>query len=91
MAGAYDAQGAVGGGSHSPRGRTTELTGIAVVPRARRQGVGAAITALLVADARERGITTAFLSARDDAVARVYERIGFQRIGTACIAEGPAE
>lgn len=91
MAGAYDGQGTVGGGAHSPRGTTTELTGIAVIPRARRQGVGAAITALLVADARERGITTAFLSARDDAVARVYERIGFQRIGTACVAEGPAD
>jgi ribosomal protein S18 acetylase RimI-like enzyme len=87
MAGAYDGQGAVGGGSHSPRGETTELTGIAVVPRARRQGIGAAITAALVADARTRGITTVFLSAHDDAVARVYERIGFQRVGTACIAE----
>lgn len=90
MAGAYDAQGAVGGGSHSPRGGTTELTGIAVIPRARRQGIGAAITATLVADARARGISTVFLSAQDDTVARVYERIGFQRVGTACIAE-PSE
>lgn len=89
MAGAYDGQGAVGGGSHSPRGTTTELAGIAVVPRARRQGIGAAITAALVADARERGIDTVFLSAQDDTVARVYERIGFQRVGTACIAEPP--
>ena len=33
MVGAYDAQGAVlGGGSHSPRGPVTELTGIAVLP-----------------------------------------------------------
>ncbi len=87
LAGAYDGHGAVGGGSHSPRGTTTELAGIAVVPRAGRHGVGAAVTALLVADARERGITTVFLSARDDTVARVYERIGFQRVGTACVAE----
>lgn len=87
MAGAYDGQGAVGGGTHSPRGATTELTGIAVLPRARRQGVGAAITKVLVDDARERGCTTVFLSAQDDSVARVYERIGFQRVGTACIAE----
>jgi len=28
-----------------------------------------------------------FLSAQDDAVARVYERVGFQRVGTACVAE----
>lgn len=87
MAGAYDDHGAVGGGTHSPRGATTELTGIAVLPRARRQGVGAAITKALVDDARERGCTTVFLSAQDDVVARVYERIGFQRVGTACIAE----
>lgn len=89
MAGAYDVQGAVGGGSHSPRGTTTELAGIAVIPRARRQGIGAAITATLVADARDRGVETVFLSAQDDTVARVYERIGFQRVGTACIAEPP--
>jgi len=87
MAGAYDGQAAVGGGSHSPRGETTELAGIAVIPRARRRGLGAAITEALVADARARGITTVFLSAQDDAVARVYERVGFQRVGTACVAE----
>jgi ribosomal protein S18 acetylase RimI-like enzyme len=87
---AYDGQGAVvGGGSHGPRGDTTELTGIAVLPRARRQGVGAAITAALVADARARGARTVFLSAQDDAVARIYERVGFERVGTACIAEAP--
>ena len=88
VVGAYDEQGhVVGGGSHGPRGDTTELTGIAVLPRARRQGVGAAITAALVADARRRGIGTVFLSAGDDSVARVYERVGFVRVGTACIAE----
>lgn len=91
MAHAYDGQGSVGGGSHSPRGATSELTGIAVVPRARRQGVGAAITSALVADAQARGVSTVFLSARDDTVARVYERIGFQRVGTACVAETPEQ
>jgi RimJ/RimL family protein N-acetyltransferase len=30
---------------------------------------------------------TVFLSAQDDAVARVYERVGFVRVGTACMAE----
>ena len=90
MVAAYDDQGAVvGGGSHSPRGTTTELTGIAVLPRARRRGVGAAITHALVEDAHTRGIGTIFLSADDDAVARVYARVGFVRVGTACIAEVP--
>jgi ribosomal protein S18 acetylase RimI-like enzyme len=88
-AGAYDARGAVAGGSHSPRGSATELQGIAVLPRARRQGVGAALTAFLVDDARARGIDTVFLSAGGDAVARVYERIGFRRVGTACVAGAP--
>ena len=37
-------------------------------------------------DARERGLETVFLSAQDDAVARIYERVGFERVGTACIA-----
>jgi ribosomal protein S18 acetylase RimI-like enzyme len=88
MAGAHDDAGrAVGGGSHGPRGTTTELTGIAVLPRARRRGVGAALTAALVADAEARGVETVFLSAQDDAVARVYKRVGFVRVGTACIAE----
>ena len=87
MAAAYEDQRCVGGGSHSPRGEASELTGIAVLPRARRRGVGAAITGALVADAQARGVTTVFLSAQDDTVARVYERIGFQRVATACVAE----
>ena len=60
-----------------------------MVPRARRLGVGAAITHALVEDARRRGVETVFLSAQDDAVARVYERVGFVRVGTACVAEPP--
>ncbi|MGH3444778.1 MAG: GNAT family N-acetyltransferase, partial [Nocardioidaceae bacterium] len=58
-AAAYDEDGAVvGGGSHGPRGCATELAGIAVLPRARRRGVGAAITATLTVDAVRRGIGT---------------------------------
>lgn len=91
---AYDERGAViGGGSHSPRGTATELTGISVLPRARRRGVGAAITRALVDEAKRRRIETIFLSAQNDAVARVYEGVGFTRVGTACIGEvhhGPA-
>ncbi len=90
LVGAFDEGGVLGGGSHSPRGTTTELAGIAVLPRARKQGVGAAVTSALVEDAAGRGVETIFLSAQDDAVARVYERVGFGRIGTACTAE-PAD
>ena len=89
LVGAYEAGDPVGGGSHQPRGPVTELTGIAVLPRARRRGVGAAITAALVEDARARGAATVFLSAGSEQVADVYARVGFTRVGTACTAEAP--
>lgn len=90
MAGAFDTAGsAVGGGTHLPRGSATEIVGIAVVPSARRRGAGARIAATLAADALASGIDTVFLSAQNDDVARVYERVGFRRIGTACIATRP--
>ena len=41
-------------------------------------------------DALDRGVATVFLSASDDAVARIYARIGFREIGVAMIAE-PAD
>ena len=61
-----------------------------VLPADRRKGLGAAVTALLAADARDRGVEIIFLSASDEAVARIYARIGFREIGTAMIAEPPA-
>lgn len=89
MAGAFDGTGVLGGGSHSPRGAVTELAGIAVLPRARARGVGAALTARLVQDAHSLGVRTVFLSAGDDRVAAIYARVGFRTIGTACVAEPP--
>lgn len=90
LVGAFDDEGhSVGGGTHSPRGSVSELTGIAVLPRARNRGIGAAITAALVQDARELGVDTVFLSAGSARVAAVYGRVGFESIGTACIAEPP--
>jgi GNAT superfamily N-acetyltransferase len=90
LAGAVDATGPVGGGSHGPRGTVTELTGIAVLPRARRQGLGALLTAVLAEDALSHGASTVFLSAGSDRTADVYARVGFARIGTACVAEEPS-
>ncbi|MGK5732650.1 GNAT family N-acetyltransferase [Streptomyces sp. URMC 124] len=77
-------------GMHQPVGAVTELVGIGTLPALRRQGLGLAVTAALVADARSRGAETVFLSAGDDDVARVYARAGFRRAATALIAE-PAE
>lgn len=84
---AEDADGPLAAGSHQPVGDVTELVGIATLPSARRRGIGAAVTARLVADARERSVGTVFLSAGSDDVARVYEKVGFRRVATACIAE----
>jgi ribosomal protein S18 acetylase RimI-like enzyme len=77
-------------GSHQPRGQITEIVGVATLPALRRRGYGAAVTGLLVADALDRGVETVFLSAGSDDVVRVYERIGFRTVGTACIAEPAA-
>lgn len=84
---AEDATGPIGIGSHQPVAGVSEIVGVATLPVARRRGIGAAITAALVADARRRGVEVVFLSAGSDDVAKIYERVGFQRIATACIAE----
>ncbi len=84
---AEGSSGPLAAGSHQPIDGVSELTGIATLPSARRRGIGAAVTSALVADARARGASTVFLSAGSDEIARVYERVGFRRIGTACAAE----
>jgi ribosomal protein S18 acetylase RimI-like enzyme len=76
-------------GSHQPVGPLTEVVGVATLPVWRRRGLGAAVTAFLVKDAGRRGAEAVFLSAGDDAVARVYERLGFRRIGVHRAAELP--
>jgi len=84
---AEDATGPIGVGSHQPVAGVSEVVGVATLPVVRHRGIGAAITAALVADARRQGVEVVFLSAGSDDVARIYERVGFQRIATACIAE----
>jgi ribosomal protein S18 acetylase RimI-like enzyme len=90
LAAAFGPDGPVAAGSCQAVDGVAEITGVGVLPADRRQGLGAAVTALLARDALERGVRTVFLSASDDAVARVYARIGFRRIGTAMIAEPAA-
>jgi GNAT superfamily N-acetyltransferase len=90
-AAAFDHDGPVGVGTHQPIGDVTEVVGVATLPVARRRGIGAAVTSVLVEDAYSRGVTTVFLSAGSEDVARVYARLGFRRIGTAGAAEPPAE
>lgn len=63
----------------------SEIVGVGTLPDYRGRGLGAAITAALVADARQE-CSLVFLSAGDDDSARVYERLGFAQVGTACLA-----
>lgn len=77
--------GAVGGGSHNPRGEVTEIVGVGVLPALRRQGIARHLTWALADDAARSGVRTVFMSAGSDDVARIYEGVGFRRVATACI------
>ena len=86
MAVAEGSDGVLGAGSYQLAAGVAEAMGIGTLPAARRRGIGAAVTGRLVQDALERGAEIVFLSAAGDAVARLYERLGFHRVGTACFA-----
>jgi GNAT superfamily N-acetyltransferase len=77
--------GVVAAGAHQPVGGVTEIVGVATLPVVRRQGLGGAVTGALVEDALAHGVETVFLSAGSEDIARVYGRLGFKRVGTACI------
>ncbi|MGB8649333.1 MAG: GNAT family N-acetyltransferase [Mycobacteriales bacterium] len=74
-------------GSHTLIGDVTEITGVATLPAFRRQGLGSAVTAVLAEDAVRRGARLVWLSATDDAVARIYSTLGFREVGVACVAD----
>lgn len=86
---AEDPTGPVAVGSHQPVGDVTEIVGVATLPTMRRRGLGAAVTAALIADAGRRDVDIVFLSAGSEQIARIYARAGFTRIGTAGLAEAP--
>ncbi|HEY0734789.1 MAG TPA: GNAT family N-acetyltransferase [Herpetosiphonaceae bacterium] len=72
----------VGGGMCTvPYQGITEVAGIGVRARFRRQGVAAALTVRLTEEAFDAGVTLAFLMAAAEAEARIYARCGFTRIG----------
>lgn len=88
MVSASGPQGVVGGGMFIARGEVAEIVGVATLPSARCEGVAAAVTAGLAARAQARGVRVVFLSAQSEQVARMYRRVGFRDVATACIAEG---
>ena len=79
--------GVVAGGRHIEREGVTEIVGVATLPAFRRTGLAAAVTQLLVDDALDRGCRTIFLTASSPAVAALYSRLGFERVGTGYVAE----
>ncbi|MEO3819855.1 GNAT family N-acetyltransferase [Plantactinospora sp. B24E8] len=80
-------EGAVASGMALRVDDVAEIAGIATLPSARRRGLGAAVTAALARQLLDDGTDLVFLSAGSEEIARVYLRVGFRRIGTACIAE----
>lgn len=78
--------GPVGGGSHNPVADVTEIAGVGVLPAYRRRGLAGQLTSVLASDALDHGVTTIFCSAQSEDVARIYRGVGFERVGTACIA-----
>jgi ribosomal protein S18 acetylase RimI-like enzyme len=89
LATASGPDGPLASGSYQHLAGVAEITGIGVLPAARRRGLGAAVTHALAAHAQARDTRTIFLSAADSDAARIYTRLGFREIGTALIAEPP--
>ncbi|MET7708276.1 GNAT family N-acetyltransferase [Micromonospora sp. NPDC005413] len=83
-------EGALASGMAMRVGDVAEIAGVATLPAARRRGLGAALTATLARELVAAGTDLIFLSAGSEEIARVYLRVGFRRIGTACIAEPAA-
>lgn len=82
-------EGAVCCGAAQRAADVVELVGIATARAFRRRGLGGAVTAALARAARAAGADLVFLAAADDTAARVYERVGFRRVGECGIAEPP--
>jgi ribosomal protein S18 acetylase RimI-like enzyme len=80
-------EGPVAAGAAQRAGDAVELVGIGTAEGARGRGLGAAVTALLAAAARDTGAELVFLAAADENATRVYERVGFRRVGECGIAE----
>jgi GNAT superfamily N-acetyltransferase len=82
-----EAEGVLARAAYQTACGAAELVGIATLPAARRRGLAAAVSAFVARHALDRGCSPVFLAAADDDVARVYGKVGFDRIGTACIAQ----
>ena len=89
MFAAYSPAGPLAVGCYQHVYDATEIVGVATLPAARRGGLASALTWELADHALAGGSDTVFLTAGDDDVARVYDRLGFRAVGTAMIGEAP--
>ncbi|MEZ4730950.1 MAG: GNAT family N-acetyltransferase [Caldilineaceae bacterium] len=69
----------------------TEIAGIATLRLYRRQGIGTLVTAAAVQAAFAQGLEAVFLTAGSAEAGRVYERVGFQTIGSGLAYSLPHE
>ena len=77
----------VASGQHQPVQTCSEIVAVATLPAFRRRGLGSAVTSALVEHAFGNGVDLVLLSAQNDDVARIYEKLGFARIGAVGAAE----
>ncbi|WP_298342765.1 GNAT family N-acetyltransferase [Ferrimicrobium sp.] len=82
-----EGSGAVAVGSYNRVGDTAEIVGVGTLPAYRRRGFGSAVVQLLCENAFANGIQLVLLTAEDEQVAQIYQRLGFRRIGTYMGAE----
>jgi ribosomal protein S18 acetylase RimI-like enzyme len=82
--------GIVATGMLQSAGDVGEIAGVATLPSARKRGYASQLTASLARHGLQNGLDLIFLSSADEDVARLYSKVGFRRVGTACIAEPAA-
>jgi ribosomal protein S18 acetylase RimI-like enzyme len=68
-----------------------EIVGLGTLPWWQGNGFGSAVCHFLAETAFDRGVEFTYLSASDERVARLYEQVGFRRVGTFCSASGRPE
>lgn len=83
-------EGILATGTSQRVGDVAEIAGVATLPSARGRGYASQLTATLARNLLARDARLIFLSAGDDDIARLYTKVGFRRIGTACVAEPAA-
>lgn len=86
-----EGQSVSGGSLMQPYQGISEIAGIATLTSFRRRGIASAVTAQMAQVAFAKGLDAVFLTAADANAGRVYERVGFQPVGTGLSYIWPTE